>query len=366
MNLADAVLRLAPLEAQLPSPLGLPARAVPGDNELVDALFAAAGMRAPRCAVPGDTLSAIEQMAARTLDGAGALGQGQDPAAALAAARSRGLDGVGERHLVDAGGGVRLSAVRAGQAIDGFPVLLMGAPGMPLEMVASWLRGLGARRQVASWETRGMFGPDWEQVAELEVEHQVADAVVMLDAAGWPQAHLVGICGGAVLALACAARHPQRVRSLTLWFGDFDLGDAAPKTEHQRNLQALMQMVVSRRVSAQALRDVLVASMVKMSDPDLAPLAMYPFANAALLEQYCNMNYPIMSTDCRPYLSAVGAPCLVGYGPDDQTTHPDGSRAVAESLGAQLAPVPKRNHLDSMRAYPDDVARVLGFQQLHD
>ena len=364
MNLADAVLRLVPLEARLAAPIGL--AGAQADDGLLAALFAAAGMRAPRRVAPGELLGALEQVAARALDGAAALGAPHDPAAELAAARRRGLEGAGERHLVDAGGGVRLSAIRAGNGADGLPVLLLGAPGMPLELMAGWVRALGARRPLASWETRGMFGPRWDQVTELTLEHQVADAVAVLDAAGWPEAHFVGICGGAVLALACAARHRQRVRSLALWFGDFDLGSAVPKTEHQRNLQALMEMVVARRVSAQALRDVLVASMAKLSDPDLAPLAMYPFASAALLEQYCNMNHPIMSTDCRPYLAAIGAPCLVGYGPDDSTTHPEGSRAVAAALGAQLAPVPERNHLDSMRAHPGDVARVLAFQQLHD
>jgi pimeloyl-ACP methyl ester carboxylesterase len=368
MSLADAVLRLVPLERQLPAPIGIPAdmfnAAACGP---IEALFAAAGMRAPRRIAAGAAQDALEQVAVRALAAAGhpAAGEGS-PASALAAACARGLGGAGMRHIVGAPDGVPLSTVRAGLSHESHPVLLIGAPGMPLELVEGWLCGLGAARPVASWETRGMFGSHLTRVERLAIDDQVGDAAAILDDARWDDAHVVGICGGAMLALAFAARHATRVRTLTLWFGDLDLGPAAPKTEHQRNLQALMEMVVSGQVSAQALRDVLVGFMARLSDADLAPLALYPFANAPLLEQYCRMNHPIMSTDCRPYLDRIVAPCLVGYGEDDTTTHPEGSRTLATLLRAELAAIPGAAHFDSMRGHQAHLTRVLSFQRSHD
>ncbi|MCW5321953.1 hypothetical protein D8B23_16910 [Verminephrobacter aporrectodeae subsp. tuberculatae] len=363
MNLADAVMRLVPIERQLPVPLSIPADA----PAALDALFAAAGMRPPRRIAPDATPDALGQVALRVLAGADPLLEaGRSPADALAVSRARGLDGAGTRRIVAAHDGVPLPVFHAGQLNAAHPVLLIGAPGMPAELTAGWLRGFGASRPVASWETRGMFGSLDRRVDGLAIDDQVGDAAAVLDDAGWDDAHVVGICGGAMLALAFAARHPRRARTVTLWFGDLDLGAAALKTDHQRNLQALMEMVTSNQVSAQALRGVLVGFMAGLSDPDLAPLVLYPFANDMLLERYCRMNHPIMSTDCRPYLARITAPCLVGYGEHDTTTHPEGSRTLAGLLGAELVTIPGASHLDGMRGHPADLARVLSFQRGHD
>ncbi len=43
----------------------------------------------------------------------------------------------------------------------------------------------------------------------------VADAVGFLDALGWPSAHVVGHDWGSIVAWSLAARHPDRVRTLT-------------------------------------------------------------------------------------------------------------------------------------------------------
>jgi pimeloyl-ACP methyl ester carboxylesterase len=50
------------------------------------------------------------------------------------------------------------------------------------------------------------------------------------DARGWERFHLVGYSGGGAAALAAAAKHPDRLLSLSLlepaWAGDWDLGEA--------------------------------------------------------------------------------------------------------------------------------------------
>jgi len=377
MNLADAVLVLAPIEARLAQPLGFlpadhPRAAAAGsplrtaDGDAMRRLFAAAGLRSPRTVSDPDDLSVYDKIAADALATAAVEPsdlEAPEASMALARARSEGEAAPGaaeRRRIVRSGDGVLLSALRVGQPA-GTPFLVFGAPGTPAGLISGWLRGLGRHRPVLTWETRGLFGPHGEVVSSLGIAAQLLDACAVLDDGGWSEVHVLGLCGGAALALAFASAHPARVRSLSLWFGDYELGDLALKTDHQRNLQALMQMVVAGRTSAGSLHTALIRTMTRLTEPDLAPLALYPYANPRLLGQYCHMNYPIMSTNCAQYLERIRAPGLVVFSPDDVTTHPDGSRAVARRLGAKLEEIATSGHLHAFRGHAADVHRALSF-----
>jgi 3-oxoadipate enol-lactonase len=380
MSLAAAVLALAPIESQLVEPLGfLPPRSVSGAGpslpaaafDAVTRMFKAAGLRAPRQVLDPCRLSVFDKIAAEALAVAGTESIDlEDPATAIARAGSRDVwrravgtgdpDLIGRDRTVASKDGVALSVYRTGCSI-GTPVLIFGAPGTPAGLIAGWLRGIGAHRPVATWETRGLFGPASDKASALDVEAQIGDACAVLDSAEWWDAHVLAICGGAALALAFAAQHPDRTRSLGLWFGDYELGELAPKTAHQRNLQALMQMVVQNRVSSEQLHGVLLQAVRKLAEPDLAPLALYPYANPCLFDIYCRMNHAIMSTDCSVHLDRVRAPSFVAYSPSDVTTHPEGSRLVAQRLGAELEEVPVSGHLHALRGHAADVERALSF-----
>ncbi|MCU0265718.1 MAG: alpha/beta hydrolase [Actinomycetia bacterium] len=54
-----------------------------------------------------------------------------------------------------------------------------------------------------------------DAVSAYALPQLVADAVGFLDALGWRSAHLLGHDWGAIVAWTVAARHPERVRSLT-------------------------------------------------------------------------------------------------------------------------------------------------------
>jgi pimeloyl-ACP methyl ester carboxylesterase len=367
MSLAEAVLTLVPIGRRMIEPLGFLRSGVAAsaaspavEFETLERLLSAAGLRAPRrVAEPGEMLTfdkvASDALAAAPVERIDL----EDPEAAVAQAvrRSEAVYSRGGRP-VRSRDGVQLSAFRGGRRAAA-PVLVVGAPGTPVELISGWLRGLGRDRPVATWETRGLFGPATSDPPSFTIEAQLWDACAVLDDSGWPSAHVLAICGGAALALAFAAEHPARVRSLSLWFGDYELVNLAPKTAHQRNLQALMQMAVQNRVSSSALHAILLQAMTKFSEPDLAPLALYPYATPELLSWYCRMNHPIMSTDCSAYLSKVRAPSFVAYSPDDVTTHPEGSRVVARGLGAQLDTAVAHGHLHAFRGHTADVERSL-------
>ncbi|WP_329013440.1 alpha/beta fold hydrolase [Micromonospora rifamycinica] len=107
--------------------------------------------------------------------------------------------------------------VRVGGPEGGDPVLLLhGFPqhGGEWDAVVPALHAAGLRTYAP--DQRG-YSPDARPagVAGYRLPELVADAVAVLDALGVDAAHVVGHDWGAVVAWALAARHPERVRTLT-------------------------------------------------------------------------------------------------------------------------------------------------------
>ncbi|MGA3527405.1 alpha/beta fold hydrolase [Melissospora conviva] len=117
--------------------------------------------------------------------------------------------------LVDARG-LRFE-VREGGPADGEPVLLLhGFPQHSGEwdQVVPELHAAGLRTYAL--DQRGYSpGARPADVAAYRIEECVADVCAVLDALGLDSAHLVGHDWGAIVAWHLAARHPQRVRTLT-------------------------------------------------------------------------------------------------------------------------------------------------------
>jgi pimeloyl-ACP methyl ester carboxylesterase/DNA-binding winged helix-turn-helix (wHTH) protein len=145
-----------------------------------------------------------------------------------AAARSNGhaapppasgaVAGAQRTHFCTAHDGTRLAYARLGE-------------GPPLVKAANWLSHLGLDRDGPLWkywlarlshgrslvcyDARGNGLSDWTP-ATIRFEDFVADLGVVFDAAGIERAPVVGISQGASVAVAYAARHPERVSALIL------------------------------------------------------------------------------------------------------------------------------------------------------
>jgi 3-oxoadipate enol-lactonase len=369
-TLAAAVLRLGLVEERQPRPFRLRAGgAVPAD--LTGALFDAAGLRRPTWVGPGeDGQGVFDRMADAALAAAASAGAASagaasagaastgaastgDPVQAVAAARGELPWSYGQAFQVRRPDGMEVSGVAVGEGDS--PVVVFGAPGLPLELTGAWLRALGSRFPVASWETRGLFG--WHSAADVDgrlwdlgVTAQVGDAIAVLDFLGWARASVMGLCGGAAVALALAASHPDRVSAVSLWLGDYETGSPEAKSDHQRNLHAVMDMAVAGSIGIERLHEMILTSTSGLSAPDLAPLALYPYASPDLFLKYCLMNSGVMGMDCRPLLPRVKAPAQVVASTSDSTVHPAGSVRVAEGLGIPVTEVSGHDHLGIFRA----------------
>ncbi|MGW4463803.1 alpha/beta fold hydrolase [Micromonospora sp. NPDC004704] len=271
---------------------------------------------------------------------------------AVAEARRRDFTGRFPRTDVRTGDGVVLPTYSAGNP-DRPAVLIASACGMPARLAEGWLDRLSRDFFVLVPETRGLFAAVDGFTGSADVGAQADDLLAVLDHFALERAHLLGLCGGAVVAVVAAARKPDRVSSLSLWHGDFDLGDESSKTDHQRNLQALMALAARGRQQAAAVHAVLANTMLGVAPPQLAHLVVYPYATPDLLRLYCQLNGDIMATDVRPYLAGLTHRTLVVTSEDDHTADPAGSRAVAARLtGAALHVAPHGDHLSLFRADP--------------
>ncbi|ACU71508.1 alpha/beta hydrolase fold protein [Catenulispora acidiphila DSM 44928] len=266
---------------------------------------------------------------------------------------SADFDSFCEQRTVRGPDGVGVRAYAAGDP-DAPAVVIASACGMPARLAEVWIRRLARDHRVLTWESRGLFCGCEDFAGATGVPAQADDLIAVMDAFELDQAHVMGLCGGAVIAITAAAAHPDRISSLSLWHGDFELGDQARKTEHQRNLQALMTMATRAKVSAAGVHAVLCRSIAASTPPELAHLVLYPYASPDLLFRYCLLNGAIMETDVRPELSAVVQPTLVVTSEDDTTAHPDGSRYVAAALpDARLHVVPHGDHISLFQGPPD-------------
>ncbi len=78
-----------------------------------------------------------------------------------------------------------------------------------------WLTGLADDRTLLRYDERGCGMSDWD-VESFEFDDWVDDLELVVDAAGLDRFPLLGVSQGAAVAVAFAARHPERVSRLIL------------------------------------------------------------------------------------------------------------------------------------------------------
>lgn len=249
----------------------------------------------------------------------------------VAAILADSFDVFSHKEIIPSFDGVPLQVHVAGQGPEA--VVLVPACGMPAVLAESWVRHFARDRRVLTWESRGLFGAAGQHDEfRVDVDAQAADLFAVMDHHGVAAAHVVGLCGGAVIALAAAAARPDRVTSLSLWHGDYGFADGRPETKHQQGLMDMMSAAATSRGAAAAVHAAFCRVTLTDAPPDVAHLVLYPYANAGLLYRYCRLNREIALTDVQPYLDRVRQSVLVATSRDDDVCHPDGSARVAAGL----------------------------------
>ena len=210
-----------------------------------------------------------------------------------------------------------------------------------------WLRELSRDHTLIRFDERGNGLSD-RDVDDLSFESWVTDLEAVVDARGLDRFPLLGISQGGAVAVAYAARHPERVSRLIL-YGAYVRGwrhrdVTAQQAEEAKTLVELMR--IGWGSNNPAFRQMFASMMM----PDATPEQMRWFSDlqhvttsADIAVRLRHAAYDIEVTDLA---RKVTAPTLVLHARRDAAV-PFAEVKLAASLipGARFVPLDSRNHL---------------------
>jgi pimeloyl-ACP methyl ester carboxylesterase/DNA-binding CsgD family transcriptional regulator len=224
-----------------------------------------------------------------------------------------------------------------------------------------WLEGLGERHTLIRYDERGCGLSDRELPA-LSLDLWVSDLEAVIDAAGLDRVTLIGISGGAPIAIAYAVRHPDRVDRLVL-YGGYARGRARRGEQQRERLEALVSAI-----------------RTGWADPDptfrhLFTMMFLPQGNAEQMGWYDELQRESTSAEnaVRIYLArsevdvselarSVTANALVAHGRGDRVVPFEEGRILASVLpAARLMPLESVNHI----LLPDEPAWAAFLSEVH-
>lgn len=187
------------------------------------------------------------------------------------------------------------------------------------------------------------------------------DTAGLMDALGWPAAHVVGASMGGMIAQALAIRHPDRVLTLTSIMSTPG-PSVAPPTEAA--LAVLMTRAAPDREAAlaQAVRNWSI-----IGSPGFAPDPEKIAERAALAYDRCfdpdgtarQLAAIMASGDRTELLAGVRVPTLVLHGEADPLVPIEGGRATAAAVpGARLVTYPGMGHDLPRELWPSFVEEI--------
>jgi pimeloyl-ACP methyl ester carboxylesterase/AraC-like DNA-binding protein len=209
-----------------------------------------------------------------------------------------------------------------------------------------WLReGVRANRLVRS-DMRGFGLSEWEP-PEFDFEAMVGDLAAVIAAAEVEQCDLLGISHGAAIAIAYAARNPQRVRKLVL-VNSFAAGwrvRADPEEIAWR--ESLLEM--NRRQPSfrrSLLGEMFITLYFPSASQELIDWHNDFFQTLGPVPNMLNMIELASWIDVRSELAKVSAPTLVCHARQDGNAPAAVGKQVAEGIsGARFVELDSANHV---------------------
>lgn len=228
-----------------------------------------------------------------------------------------------------------------------------------------WLRDLSARHRLVHYDERGSGLSDWD-VADVSFESWVHDLETVVDALGLDRFPLLGISQGGAVAVAYAARHPERVSHLVL-YGAFAQGRSVrARDDRQRQEAAMMLDVVEAGWGhdTSMFRQMFAAQF--MPEGTSAQWAAFDrhqrlTASPENARRLLEVSARIDITDVAP---EVETPTLVLHARDDlRVPFEHGELLAALIPDAHFVPLDSCNHLllDGEPAWAEFLASVEGF-----
>lgn len=210
----------------------------------------------------------------------------------------------------------------------------------------TWLSSLSARCRLVRYDARGN-GLSSRDVAEISFERFVDDLECVFDAAGIERAPIFALSQGCAIAIAFAARAPERVSGLVLT-GGFSQGRAQRRTAKGRaELDAMKAMIdVDWDGPYPSLRDLLAERIIPLASiEDRRQFAedMRQMTSGETMMRYREV---IDNIDITHLLAEIRAPCLVLHCTRDRMQPVEQGQALASGIpNARFIAYDSPNHV---------------------
>lgn len=263
------------------------------------------------------------------------------------------------RTLTAVAGGVPNQEVRFCRADDGVRIAwARHGSGPPLLIVSCWLShlqhdwhspvwrhfldDLGDIATVVRYDERGFGLSEWD-VADFSLERRLADLEALVDAAGLDRFAVLGMSGGAPVALAYAHAHPDRVTRLVL-YGAM-AGGGLQQTDEAAE-EAFLAMIragwarpdpVFRRVFTNSFIPGATEQQMEWMDELQRTSTNTDNAVCSRVARH--------QVDVRPLLPEIATPTLVLHAEGDRVAPGWGPRLAAAIPDARLVMLESRNHV---------------------
>jgi class 3 adenylate cyclase/pimeloyl-ACP methyl ester carboxylesterase len=206
-------------------------------------------------------------------------------------------------------------------------------------------RGLSGGHTLVRYDARGNGMSDWD-VDTLSLDAWVTDLETVVDAVGVERFPLLGISQGGAVAVAYAARRPERVSHLIL-YGAFALGGKkrAPAEKEMREAMTTL-MRLGWGADNPSFRQMFTARFIPGGTHEQADY--FNELQLKTTSPECAARYfdVVGDFDITDLLSKVTAPTLVMHARDDQIVPFEAGRQVAAGIaGARFVALPGQNHL---------------------
>jgi pimeloyl-ACP methyl ester carboxylesterase/DNA-binding SARP family transcriptional activator len=208
-----------------------------------------------------------------------------------------------------------------------------------------WISEFTQDRSFVRYDQRGNGLSDWK--ATFTNEAFLDDLEAVVDAAGLERFDLLGISQGAAVAIAYAARHPERVRRIVL-LGPYARGWGLRSTPEQ--LARREAMLTLTRTGWDEDNPAFRQLFTSLFIPDSDTTAQQWFNTTQRLSTSGENAYAIQrcgaDLDIEHLLPLVKAPTLVAHRREDAVVPFEVGREVAGRIpGARFLPLDGRNHL---------------------
>ncbi|MBQ0755048.1 MAG: alpha/beta fold hydrolase [Gammaproteobacteria bacterium] len=250
---------------------------------------------------------------------------------------------------------VLLNVYSHGEHAGSEAVVIVNAFGMPVDFLVPLSRKLSLVHNVVTWESRGVPSrPENGSEMMCSLEEHVSDMREVMDRRGVTKCHVIGWCTGATVALRFASEFGDRVSSVSLLNGGYNLC-GAEQTAFQENMRNIMPLIAGDRDQAEFFFKTIFESMdiadvggeyvasstldkiLASTNPRHAHLTSFPFRNSDLLYNYARLISSFIEETIEGDIVRVGSPCLVATGLKDVTASPESSIFLSDYLpDAQL------------------------------